>query len=296
VLKSSCDDDDDDDDGKNEAAVSHTKKQAAAKSKLDVEDEVNTGLTSQETLSEEEEKDVYGEEEQDNDGEEQEESESYDPAEGIIEDDHSSQASGEDEEDEDEFNPYAFIKSLPAYELVAHTRPKIGLPPKDVESPPISLVLDLDETLVHCTVEPVDDADLIFPVVFHGMTYQVHVRLRPHLMEFLNKIKGKYEVIVFTASQKVYANELLNLIDPGASLTRTVSWFTCRLGTLFLSLPLCSIFVWVGVGLLCVCLCFLTHALVSLLGMLRCQTYLQMVFTSSTGCTANLASQSRGTF
>ena len=177
----------------------------------------HTGTTSQETLSEEEEKDDDRRKdiaELEEEEEEEEESESYDPSDDVlVEDDHSSQAS--DDEEEDEFNPYAFIKSLPAYELVAHTRPKIGLPPKDVESPPISLVLDLDETLVHCTVEPVDDADLVFPVVFHGMTYQVHVRLRPHLMEFLQKIKGKYEVIVFTASQKVYANELLNLIDPG---------------------------------------------------------------------------------
>ncbi|RYY69430.1 hypothetical protein EON63_23665 [archaeon] len=27
-----------------------------------------------------------------------------------------------------------------------------------------TLVLDLDETLVHCTVDPVDKADVIFPV------------------------------------------------------------------------------------------------------------------------------------
>ena len=133
----------------------------------------------------------------------------------LVDDDNSSQGTLDEE---DEFNPYVFIKSLPTYDLVAPLRPPIALPPKDKNLPPISLVLDLDETLVHCTVEPVDDADLVFPVVFHGMTYQVHVRLRPHLFEFLKKIKGKYEVIVFTASQKVYANELLNLIDPGTFL------------------------------------------------------------------------------
>jgi CTD small phosphatase-like protein 2 len=104
---------------------------------------------------------------------------------------------------------------VPNENLVAPLRPPIALPPKSKDTPPVSLVLDLDETLVHCTIEPVDDADLVFPVVFHGMTYQVHVRLRPHLFTFLEKIKGKFEVIVFTASQKVYANELLNLIDPG---------------------------------------------------------------------------------
>ena len=131
------------------------------------------------------------------------------------EEDEDSQASYE----EDEFNPYVFIKSLPAYDLVAPLRPPIALPPKSSTAPPISLVLDLDETLVHCTVEPVSDADLVFPVDFNGMTYQVHVRLRPFLFEFLEKIKGKFEVIVFTASQQVYANELLNLIDPGMLFT-----------------------------------------------------------------------------
>ena len=169
-----------------------------------------------------------GEEDGDHDGkppasstqEEEEETEEYDePKEDEAtdeeEDDRHVEDDGSEESyEEDEFNPYVFIKSLPAYDLVAPLRPPIALPPKSPDAPPISLVLDLDETLVHCTVEPVDDADLVFPVDFHGMTYQVHVRLRPYLFEFLEKIKGKYEVIVFTASQKVYANELLNLIDP----------------------------------------------------------------------------------
>lgn len=170
-----------------------------------------------------------GEEEGDHDGkapasstqEEEEEAEEYDePKEDEATDEegddrHVEDDGSEESYEEDEFNPYVFIKSLPAYDLVAPLRPPIALPPKSPDAPPISLVLDLDETLVHCTVEPVDDADLVFPVDFHGMTYQVHVRLRPYLFEFLEKIKGKYEVIVFTASQKVYANELLNLIDPG---------------------------------------------------------------------------------
>ena len=165
-----------------------------------------SNTTSLETASHEEEEEeeqvqLEPEPEQEDEGEE----------EPVIDDDGSSQGSL----DEDEFNPYIFIKSLPAYDLVAPLRPPIALPPKRKDAPPISLVLDLDETLVHCTVEPVDDADLVFPVVFHGMTYQVHVRLRPHLFQFLEKIKGNYEVTVFTASQKVYANELLDLIDPG---------------------------------------------------------------------------------
>jgi len=119
----------------------------------------------------------------------------------------------EDHADDDEFNPWQYIKTLPPYGMVSHMCPQVTLPAKSSNSPNITLVLDLDETLVHCTVEPIPDADLTFPVEFHGTTYQVHVRLRPYLRTFFNKIRGKYEVIVFTASQKVYANELLNLID-----------------------------------------------------------------------------------
>jgi len=122
-----------------------------------------------------------------------------------IEDDHS---------DDDEFNPWQFIKSLPPYNFVRHLRPTEGLPPKSQNDPPITLVLDLDETLVHCTVEDVQDADLTFPVLFHGINYQVNVRIRPYLQEFFKRIHGHFEVVVFTASQRVYANELLDRIDP----------------------------------------------------------------------------------
>mmetsp|Transcript_10080 Transcript_10080/g.16734 ORF Transcript_10080/g.16734 Transcript_10080/m.16734 type:complete len:383 (-) Transcript_10080:116-1264(-) len=130
----------------------------------------------------------------------------------TLQEDPSSEV--EDEDDEDEFNPYLFIKSLPRYEAVQHLRPSVALPPKDSKDPPITLVLDLDETLVHCTVEATEDSDLTFPVFFHNMEYQVHVKLRPHVFEFLEKVCEKFEVVVFTASQKVYADELLNRIDP----------------------------------------------------------------------------------
>lgn len=116
---------------------------------------------------------------------------------------------------DDEFNPWQFIKSLPSYNMVKYLRPDIALPAKDPKDPPITLVLDLDETLVHCTVEDVPDADLTFPVLFHGINYQVNVRIRPFLQEFFKRIHGHFEVVVFTASQRVYANELLDRIDPG---------------------------------------------------------------------------------
>jgi CTD small phosphatase-like protein 2 len=53
-----------------------------------------------------------------------------------------------------------------------------------------------------------------FPVSFNGANYQVYVRKRPHLDKFLQWIAGKFEVTIFTASQQVYAEKLLNLLDP----------------------------------------------------------------------------------
>ncbi len=133
------------------------------------------------------------------------------------EEDNNDDGVDDDDDDEDEeFNPYLFIKYLPSYHsVVPFPEHKICLPPKDPTGPPISLVLDLDETLVHCTVEPIPDADMTFPVFFNGIQYKVHVRTRPFLKEFLEKVRGRFEVVVFTASQEVYASELLNRIDPG---------------------------------------------------------------------------------
>mmetsp|Transcript_165717 Transcript_165717/g.402724 ORF Transcript_165717/g.402724 Transcript_165717/m.402724 type:complete len:457 (+) Transcript_165717:429-1799(+) len=128
---------------------------------------------------------------------------------------------GGDEYDEfEEFNPYLFIKCLPRYEEVVRSKRPLVLPRKPRTAPRLSLVLDLDETLVHCSVEPIEDADLTFPVEFNGQTYEVFVRKRPYLDHFLEWCASKYEVTVFTASQQVYAEKLLDLLDPRGRLVK----------------------------------------------------------------------------
>ena len=119
--------------------------------------------------------------------------------------------------DLDEFDPFLFIKHLPPLPSHFLSRPPV-LPPRAALSKtnpkPLTLALDLDETLVHCSISPLPNPSMTFPVTFNGVNYHVYVRLRPHLMTFLKGVSERFEVVIFTASQQVYADTLLNLLDP----------------------------------------------------------------------------------
>lgn len=118
----------------------------------------------------------------------------------------------EDSEEEIEFDPFSFIAQLPTHKPFPKRNP--CLPPKQPNDPPITLVLDLDETLVHCSVSDLIGAEFHFPVEYNDVKYMVSVRKRPYFAEFLEKVSQIFEVVVFTASQEVYANKLLDQIDP----------------------------------------------------------------------------------
>ncbi|KAM4661349.1 CTD small phosphatase-like protein 2 isoform 3-T4 [Amazona ochrocephala] len=94
------------------------------------------------------------------------------------------------EEDWEVFDPYYFIKHVPPLTEEQLNR-KPALPLKTRSTPEFSLVLDL-----------------------------VYVRLRPFFREFLERMSQIYEIILFTASKKVYADKLLNILDPKKQLVR----------------------------------------------------------------------------
>ena len=135
----------------------------------------------------------------------------------IYEQEQEIKYNDEEEYDEyEEFDPFLFIKHLPALSSVIGPSPRTEfcIPSKAKLAPPVTLCLDLDETLVHCSIEPIENPELKFAVTFNGVDYDVYVRTRPYLESFLREVSQWFEIIVFTASQQVYADKLLDILDP----------------------------------------------------------------------------------
>ncbi|KAH0462657.1 hypothetical protein IEQ34_010232 [Dendrobium chrysotoxum] len=125
-----------------------------------------------------------------------------------------------DDDEFDDFDPYLFIKDLPDLSVVVPKFRSMLLPKQTRSCPSTTLVLDLDETLVHSTLEPCKDADFAFPVNFNLKEHTIYVRCRPFLKNFLERVAALFETIIFTASQSIYAGQLLNMIDPKRKLFR----------------------------------------------------------------------------
>ena len=76
-----------------------------------------------------------------------------------------------------------------------------------------TLILDLDETLVHSSFVPFEKSDIILDVEFDFVIYNIYVLIRPGAIEFIKKVAKLYELVVFTASISKYALPLLDIID-----------------------------------------------------------------------------------
>ncbi|PSS28988.1 CTD small phosphatase-like protein [Actinidia chinensis var. chinensis] len=128
----------------------------------------------------------------------------------------------------DGFDPHMFIRNLPELPDAAENFLPAVLPKEMQKQNSITLVLDLDETLVHSTLEHCDDADFTFPVFFNMKEHTVYVKQRPYLRMFLERVAEMFEIVVFTASQSIYAEQLLDILDPvGNLISRRVYRESC---------------------------------------------------------------------
>ena len=91
--------------------------------------------------------------------------------------------------------------------------PKYFLPPNKTNKK--TLVLDLDETLVHSQFfEFSIPSDITIKIEIEKEIYDIHVLVRPGVEKFIEIMKDYYEIIIFTASISKYADILMNIIDP----------------------------------------------------------------------------------
>ncbi|KAF9462595.1 NLI interacting factor-like phosphatase-domain-containing protein [Collybia nuda] len=103
---------------------------------------------------------------------------------------------------------------------------------------PKTLVLDLDETLIHSTSRPLlssttggsgllglgsfdtrnKGASHMVEVVLGGRSTLYHVYKRPFVDFFLRTVSGWYTLVIFTASMKEYADPVIDWLDGGRGI------------------------------------------------------------------------------
>ncbi|CAI2373431.1 unnamed protein product [Moneuplotes crassus] len=83
-----------------------------------------------------------------------------------------------------------------------------------------TLILDMDETLIHAKpkIKENEDFEPDFEIVLkddeYGSELAFMVKMRPGLVECLEKLSELYEVAVFTAAERTYATKIIKHFDP----------------------------------------------------------------------------------
>ncbi|XP_029470065.1 CTD small phosphatase-like protein 2 isoform X2 [Rhinatrema bivittatum] len=117
------------------------------------------------------------------------------------------------------FNPYKFLCNIPQLSGIHRPRRK-EIPFKTRSVPVCTLVLELEDTLVCCSMAPFTHFDYSFLIPFQDVYYKVYVKLRPFTKEFLETISKMYEIFVFTTAKREYAEKILAFLDPQKKLIR----------------------------------------------------------------------------
>ena len=114
------------------------------------------------------------------------------------------------------FNAMRYIQSInPANESQLQAK-SVSLP--RITHKKKTVVFDLDETLVHCCSNA-ESAEVRIEVLMpSGDRLKCGINIRPFVHECLRAANKYYEVIVFTASHKCYADTVLDYLDPTGEL------------------------------------------------------------------------------
>jgi CTD small phosphatase-like protein 2 len=74
-----------------------------------------------------------------------------------------------------------------------------------------TLVLDLDETLIYAQM---NSSDRLPSIGDKNEARSMKVMIRPYAEEFLKEMSKEFEILIFTAAEKTYAESMINLLDP----------------------------------------------------------------------------------
>lgn len=85
-----------------------------------------------------------------------------------------------------------------------------------------SLVLDLDETLVHTQFKLTDHCDLRLEVRVDEFPAVFYVSKRPYLDVFLRTVAQWYDIVIFTASLEKYGDPLITVLDVDRVVKRRI--------------------------------------------------------------------------
>ncbi|KAG9511199.1 CTD nuclear envelope phosphatase 1A, partial [Fragariocoptes setiger] len=92
-----------------------------------------------------------------------------------------------------------------------------------------TLVLDLDETLIHShhdgvvrqtTVKPGTPPDFVLKVKIDGHPVRFFVHKRPHVDFFLSMVSQWYDLVIFTASMEIYGSAVAEKLDNDRGILR----------------------------------------------------------------------------
>ncbi|KAJ5074022.1 ctd small phosphatase-like protein [Anaeramoeba ignava] len=111
--------------------------------------------------------------------------------------------SSNDEVDKYEYNFYC--TKQPLFNLLGEK--------SDLDFTKKTLVLDLDETLVHSSFDEIKSCDYQFDVCIENQDYTIFVQKRPGVDKFLSKVTKIFEVVIFTSSDSIYADEVIDYLD-----------------------------------------------------------------------------------
>lgn len=118
------------------------------------------------------------------------------------------------------FQALKFVRTLPSVDTAQIRSKRTYLEKRKGWASRKTLIFDLDETLVHCCENlPQARPDVVLPITFPtGEVVNAGINIRPYARESLKEANRLFEVMVFTASHKCYADVVLDYLDPTGDL------------------------------------------------------------------------------